>query len=232
MKPDVVIHLAALVGVRNSIRYSEAYFETNITGTYNILKMCQKFRVKKLLFASSSSVYGEQKSPLNEKMDCYPISPYGFSKWAGEKLCKMFEDIMTIVFRPFTVYGENGREDMAVSRIVKAAKEGLTFVKYGDGTSERGYTNVHDLVDGIVRLLDYEQFSNNFDVFNLGGSETVSLSALIDMVKEKYPNLKVEEVEKNEADVFSSYASTAKAKYLVGWEPKRNFREELFKLLC
>lgn len=232
VKPEIVIHLAALTGVRESVKNSQDYFETNVTGTSYVIERAKRCNVRKFLFASSSSVYGEQQPPLRENMICdCQLSPYAFSKKSGELICKSMtgKEMSIVVFRPFTVYGENGREDMVISKIIKAGKTGKVFYKYGDGNSSRGYTNVHDLVDGIVKLIDYEP-QDNFEIFNLGGQEVIKLNDLIEIVKSEFPNLKVEETRRNLVDVVDSFADISKAKRLLDWEPKRNFIVEIKKL--
>jgi len=232
VKPDIVIHLAALTGVRESVKNPKGYFNTNVNGTTNIIERAKKSGVKKFLFASSSSVYGEQKSPLKENMICnYQLSPYAKSKRAGELIClsNADEKMPIIAFRPFTVYGKNGRINMVVRKIIKAAKTGKVFYKYGDGNSSRGYTNVHDLVDGIIKLIDYKP-KDNFEIFNLGGAEVIKLNDLVEIVRNKFPNLKVEQTRKSSADVVNSFADISKAKRLLGWSPKRKFKEEIEKL--
>jgi len=232
-KPDIIIHLAALAGVRKSLEEPDEYFKVNITGTYNVLLVAQKWGIKKVLIASSSSVYGNQKSPLREDMICdNQISPYALSKKGTELVCKYFSNVCklpVIVFRPFTVYGENGRPDMVIGKIIDCAKNNKEFIKYGNGNSARGYTHVDDLTDGIIKLLDYQP-DNNFKVFNLGGNEVIKLNDLIDIVKSQFPDLKIKEIPMPEVDVKYSYANINKAFNLVGWKPKRIFKEEIIKL--
>jgi len=230
-KPDVIIHLAALAGVRKSLKIPDEYYKVNITGTHWLLKWAIRTGVKKFLFASSSSVYGDGESPLKEKMECNSqLSPYAVSKKAAEMVCKMFSrKIPVIVFRPFTVYGPKGRPDMVIGEILRAGRENTEFVKYGDGKSSRGYTHVDDLTDGIIKLLDYQP-KDNYEVFNLGGSEVIFLNELIKIVKSKFPFLKIREIPMPEVDVLHSNADIKKARKKVGWEPKRKFKEELLKL--
>jgi len=230
-QPEVVIHLAALTGVRDSLKHPQSYFITNVVGTCNLLEVCKQWKTKKFLFASSSSVYGEQKCPLKEQdVYSFPFSPYGISKTTGEMLCRLFKDYFpVIVFRPFTVYGEEGRKDMVLGKLITAGLTGKTFFKYGDGNSTRGYTNVHDLVDGIVKLLDYEP-EDNFEIFNLGGQEVIRLNDLIDIVKQEFPNLRVKQIARHPADVLHSFADITKAKQKVGFNPTRKFEEEIKKI--
>jgi len=229
-KPDVIVHLAALTGVRSSIENPDDYFKTNIIGTYWLLKWADYHKVKNFLFTSSSSVYGLHKPPLKETMECnHQVSPYAVSKKTGEMLCKLFSNLSTIVFRPFTVYGENGREDMVIRKIINCGITGQSFDKYGEGNSTRGYVNIKDLCRGIIKLLDYKP-KNKFDIINLGGKEKIELNDLIKIIKGRFPNLEVRQVEMPETDMPYNYADISKAKRLLGWQPKTNFKEEIIKL--
>lgn len=230
-KIDTVIHLAALTGVRGSNAIE--YFETNITGTNNLLEMAKKYGVKNFLSASSSSVYGEQKCPLKESDEgIHLLSYYAISKKSGELLCEMHKDLSTIVFRPFTVYGDNinsMRKNMVLYKLLNAATNKEIFEKYGDGNSSRGYTNVHDLIDGIVKLIDYKP-KDNFEIFNLGGSEEIKLNDFIKIIKKEFSDLKIKQIEKNLADIPHSLADISKAKQKIGWNPNRIFNNEIKKL--
>ena len=232
-KPDIVIHLAALTGVRGSLINPQDYFSTNITGTYNLLEVARNRGVKNFLFASSSSVYGNQKNPLKENMICdNQLSPYAVSKKAGELLCKMFTNLPTVVFRPFTVYGtdiKRMRKDMIIYKLISAAKNKRVFEKYGDGNSTRGYTNVYDLVNGIIKLIDYKP-KDNYEEFNLGGTEEIKLNDLIDIVRESFPDLKVKQIIRQQVDVLHNLADISKAKKKVEFDPIMNFRKEIKKL--
>lgn len=232
VKPEMIIHLAALAGVRESLRVPDQYFETNILGTYWILLMAEHFGVKKVLVASSSSVYGGAESPLVETMECNKqLSPYAMSKKGTEMVCAMqSRNLPVIVFRPFTVYGENGREDMVIGQMLKAVKNNTEFTKFGDGSSSRGYTHLDDLGNGIIKLLDYTP-RNNYEVFNLGGSEVITLNELIDLFKSKYQSLKIKEVPKPDVDPMQNLADISKAKELIGWSPVKKFREEIIKII-
>jgi len=231
-KPEVVIHLAALAGVRNSLMAPDKYFETNVTGTYWVLLFAEKYKAR-VLVASSSSVYGNGGMGLKETLPCnHQLSPYAVSKKGTEMVCQYFGDrIPVVVFRPFTVYGENGRQDMVVAKMKQALEAGKPFTKFGDGSSARGYTNVHDLCEGIESLIHYPMPDKDFQIFNLGGSELVTLNELISIFRSKYPDLKVEEVKKPEVDPQMNMANVDKIKQATGWQPKRNFKEELLKII-
>jgi len=231
-RPDVVIHLAALTGVRTSSEYPAEYYETNILGTDYLTSVAEKYGVKKFLFASSSSIYGDRGDNAASEDIGYTevLSPYPISKIAGECICKAPRNMQSFIFRPFTVYGDGGRDEMVVKKIIRAGIEGTTFYKYGEGNSKRGYTNVHDLVEGIVLLMGYET-KKNYDIFNIGGSEIIILNELIKTVKEEFPNLKVEQIKRHPADILCSYADITKAESLLGWKPKSKFKDEI-KRLC
>lgn len=230
-KFDTVIHLAALTGVRKSLEVPQDYFETNITGTYYLLKYAQKYGVKKFLSASSSSVYGDKiERELREDMICDDqLSPYAVSKKSGELLCRMFKDLPTIVFRPFTVYGSNGRKDMVVRKMIAAARDKKVFEIYGNGEATRGYTHVDDITNGIIRLIDYEP-EDNFEIFNIGGSEDISVNTLVNIVKSRYPDLQLKRAEEFSADTKHTFADIGRMKAKVNWQPNKKFEEEILRL--
>lgn len=228
--PDVVIHLAALAGVRDSVEGYKDYYETNIMGTHNVLNACLENKVANVLVASSSSVYGKARiQPINELTPLNPISPYGISKVGMELVCKYFAPFIPIsIFRPFTVYGENGRPEMVIPKLIDCARNKKEFEKYGEGRTSRGYTNVHDLVEGIEKLIYY--LPNGCETFNLGGQEEIFLDDLIDLVKSNLGNFPIKEVAQLDADPDHNIADIQKAKNMLGWKPKRNFKEEIIKL--
>lgn len=229
-KPDVVIHLAALAGVRESLENPRDYFETNITGTYNVLLASKKYKVKNVLVASSSSVYGDHENPLNEEINCYkPLSPYAASKIGTEAICQYFGKWLTVnVFRPFTVFGSGVREVSVFHQLIESAKNKTEFTMYGDGSSSRGYTYVGDLVDGIIKLMNY--FPQGCDVLNLGGDEEISLQELIEIVKNELGSFPIKQEDYHFADIKHSLADITKAKKLLAWEPTRKFKDELITL--
>jgi len=228
-----IIHLAALAGVRRSKKYPKDYIDTNILGTQNIVDLANEYEVKRIVFYSSSSVYGNVKElPVKEgvtKMN--PISLYGITKLAGEQIVNNFEGESFIV-RPFTVYGENGRKDEVVFRWLEQIKNNLPITVY-DLESFRGYVYVKDLVEATIKLL---QFNSDEDLiikenFNLGGSEIVYLKDILKVFKEFFPDVKISYQDRQKEDVFAQYASTDKAKTILGFDPKPNFIENLKKIL-
>ena len=177
-----VIHLAARAGVRPSLKDPELYLSTNINGTYNMLEAARQNGVRKFLFASSSSVYGvNPKVPFAEDdLLQRTISPYAMTKLAGEHLCSNYSHLhglQTICLRFFTVYGPGQRPDLAIHKFTRWIHEGRPVDMYGDGDTERDYTYVDDIVQGVLGAFRYEDQA--FDIFNLGESQTTKLRDLI-----------------------------------------------------
>lgn len=228
--PDIVIHLAALTGVRPSVKGYKDYYATNITGTHNVIKASIKYNVRNVLVASSSTVYGDNPNqPIKEGEEYAPISPYGISKVGEELVAKHYSNLIPInIFRPFTVYGENGRPEMVVRKLIECVKNKKMFERYGNGETSRGYTNVHDLIEGIEKLMHY--IPDSYEVFNLGGQEEVKLNTLIGIVKENLGDFVFKTVAKPTADIDYNIADISKARKLLNWHPKRNFKEEITNL--
>jgi len=189
---DVVIHLAARAGVRPSIEQPLLYSEINIQGTLNLLECCREFRVRHFLFGSSSSVYGERtQGPFSEDDDVStPVSPYAATKRAGELLCYTYSHLYRLriaCLRFFTVYGPRQRPDLAIHKFARLMTRGEPLPVYGDGTSQRDYTYIDDIVAGIVRAWEWLQQGDPatglYDIFNLGGSHPVPLLELIRLLE-------------------------------------------------
>ncbi|MDD3828369.1 MAG: NAD-dependent epimerase/dehydratase family protein, partial [Anaerolineae bacterium] len=183
--PDAVINLAARAGVRPSVQDPWIYLEANVTGTLNLLELCREFDVKKLVLASTSSLYGASNAlPFREDANTdRPLSPYAASKKAAEALCYTYHALYGLdvtVFRYFTVYGPAGRPDMSPFRFVQWICEGRPVTVYGDGRQSRDFTYVDDIARGTVaglRHLDYQ-------VINLGSDQPVVLMDLVRLVEE------------------------------------------------
>ncbi|MDA7930168.1 GDP-mannose 4,6-dehydratase [Akkermansiaceae bacterium] len=221
---DTVIHLAARAGVRPSIQSPKLYFTTNIDGTFNLLDACRHHEVQDFIFASSSSVYGvNEKVPFAET-DALTrtISPYAATKLAGEQICSNYAHLFGVrcmCLRFFTVYGPRQRPDLAISKFTERILAGETIQQYGDGTTARDYTYVEDIVEGILAATDYHESS--FEIFNLGGSATTTLSELIKMVEEACGmKAQIEVVGDQPGDVPRTFADVTKAHELLGYSPK------------
>lgn len=229
-----VIHLAALAGVRRGEKYPEEYIKTNIIGTQNLIDISSDHGVSKFIFYSSSSVYGQGNPPIKEDDVKNPLSLYGITKLAGEKIVRNTW-FPTVIIRPFTVYGEEGRKDEVVFKWIERIKNGLHCDIYGDGNSCRGYVYVKDLVKYTVDILEkqfeYEQGHNGID-FNLGGSEVIRLNDIIKEFKKFYGDKFVPVyMERSNADVFQQYADTSFAHQTIGFDPKPNFIKNLRNIL-
>lgn len=220
--PDVIIHLAAKAGVRPSLDNSEAFYDVNVMGTLMILEAMKKNQIGNLIFASSSSVYGNNKKiPFSEEDDVNnPISPYAASKKSGELLCYTYHHLYNInVFclRFFTVYGPRQRPDLAINKFTRAMMKGDKIYIYGDGTTSRDYTHINDIIYGIIRSIEKVK---GFDIFNLGESNTVTLTMLISLL-EKYIGRKAEidYLPLQEGDVLQTVADITKARKMLNYNP-------------
>ena len=227
---DVVVHLAAMAGVRPSIENPVLYQEVNCMGTQNILEEMKLHEVKNGVFASSSSVYGNCKEvPFREDMIVdFAISPYAATKKANEVMAHVYHklfDINIIMLRFFTVYGPKQRPDLAINKFTRLMLKGEEIPMFGDGTTSRDYTYVDDIVNGITKSCDY--VLNNSDVYeilNLGNSSPVSLKEMIQTIgKAVGIEPKIKQLPMQPGDVERTFADITKAKNLIGYEPKTTF---------
>ena len=234
-KWDTVLHLAARAGIRPSIADPGLYVETNVTGTFNMLEAARRGGVDRFLFASSSSVYGAQTStPFRESMSLVrTLSPYAATKIAGEQLCSTYahiHGIRVVTLRFFTVYGPRQRPDLAIHKFTQALLQGLPIDQYGEGQSRRDYTYVSDIVQGVRAAAYYE--GPIYDVFNLGGANTVSLRELIvklevitgrDAIIRRFPE--------QTGDMPATWADISKATELLGYRPGTSIDQGLAKFV-
>ena len=219
---DAVVHLAARAGVRPSLEDPGRYAATNIDGTVRLLEAVRRCDVERVVFASSSSVYGDSTPvPFSESHpDPRPISPYGWSKLAGEALCRLYHDlygIHIVALRFFTVYGPGQRPDMGIHRFIAAAETGATIEMYGNGSTSRDYTYIDDIIAAIGRALDLRP---GFEVINLGNSSPVTLSELIGII-ERVTGHRIRTVRKPipTGDMLRTHADVARARRLLGYRP-------------
>lgn len=220
---DVVIHLAARAGVRPSIQDPELYISTNISGTYHVLDAARRHDIGRFVFASSSSVYGvNRKVPFAEgDLIQSTISPYAMTKLAGEQMCSNFSHLfgMRIVcLRFFTVYGPSQRPDLAIHKFTDLIMKGDEVPMFGDGSTERDYTYIDDIVQGVLAAMDYDK--KRFDIFNLGESQTTRLIDLIaEIGKALGKSPKIRQMGEQPGDVPRTYADISKARELLGYHP-------------
>ena len=217
-----VIHLAARAGVRPSLNDPLLYEDVNIKGTLNILEACRQYKVKKLIFGSSSSVYGNNKKiPFSETDPVDdPISPYAATKKAGELLCYNYHHLYglpVVCLRFFTVYGPKQRPEMAIHKFIRTIDQCNTLVKYGKGDTSRDYTYVEDIINGIIAALNKKLA---FEIINLGNSKTITLSKLIQTIeKNMHKKARIKQLPEQPGDVKRTFANISKAKKLLGYRP-------------
>jgi UDP-glucuronate 4-epimerase len=222
---DAVIHLAARAGVRPSIEQPELYIDTNIKGTFNLLEAARRTSCKHFVFASSSSVYGVNKKVPFAEIDpiLQTISPYAMTKMAGEQMCSNYSHlygIKTVSLRFFTVYGPRQRPDLAISKFSRLIEDGKPIDKYGDGNTARDYTFVSDIVSGIIGALNYRT-GPICDIFNLGGSQTVTLNDLIATIEAAVGKKAIiQQLPEQPGDVPLTSADVSKAQQLLDFRSK------------
>ncbi len=221
-KIEMVIHLAAQAGVRPSIQDPKLYYDVNVMGTLNILETMRKYGCRKMVFGSSSSVYGNNKTtPFSEKHPVdNPISPYAATKKSGELLCYNYHHLYNFdifCLRFFSVYGPGQRPEMAIAKFTDAIFNDKDIPMYGDGSSERDYTYVDDIVQGIMASM---KKLRGYDIFNLGESSTISLKNLIHLIEKNCgKDAHINKLPMQAGDVSITYADISKAKEKLSYHP-------------
>jgi UDP-glucuronate 4-epimerase len=234
---DMVIHLAAMAGVRPSIENPQLYYHVNINGTLNLLELCKRYNIKKIIFASSSSVYGNnEKVPFSEDDNVdFPISPYAASKKAGELLCHTYHklyDMSIVCLRFFTVYGPRQRPDLAIHKFTDLIYSHQEIPVYGTGDTMRDYTYIDDIIEGITKSMDYVLLNKKYQIFNLGESRTISLNYMIETL-EKTLNKQARRkyLPTQPGDVDKTYADISKSKKYLGYNPQTDFEAGIMKFI-
>ena len=219
---DAIINLAAKAGVRDSVLDPWSYYNTNVTGTLNLLEICKRFTIKKFILASTSSIYGNDAPyPTPESTDSsHPLQPYAASKKAAETLSYSYHYLHNLdvsVVRYFTVYGPAGRPAMSMYRFTKWIAEGEPVTIYGDGNQTRGFTYVDDIARGTIQALK----PVGYEIFNLGGHQTISINDLVHTFETLLgKKAKLEFLPANPADMNASWADVSKANKLLDWVPQ------------
>ena len=226
---DTVVHLAAMAGVRPSLMNPVLYQDVNVVGTQALLELSRVLKVKKFIFASSSSVYGVNPNvPWSESEDVLePISPYAASKVSGELQGRVYHHLYGMDFialRFFTVYGPRQRPDLAIAKFIERAFKREAIDMYGDGTSARDYTFVDDIVKGVLAAVEKEL--HGYQVINIGNSFPVELRALVKMVEEATGvSLHIQRKPQQPGDVPRTFADISKARQLLGYNPMTSMEE-------
>ena len=224
---DVVCHLAALAGVRPSLAQPLRYMRTNVEGTTVIIERMRALGLQKLVFASSSSVYGAKPgsdvAAFREDDPCLtPASPYAATKRMGELLLSSYRDLFGLgvsALRFFTVYGPRQRPDMAIAKFVEAIRNDRPITLFGDGTSRRDYTYIDDIVTGTVAAIERVQPAQ-YEIYNLGGTHTISLAELVETIERVVgKRAMIDRQPDQPGDVPITYANIDRAKAALGYQP-------------
>ncbi|MEK6289373.1 MAG: NAD-dependent epimerase/dehydratase family protein [Acidobacteriota bacterium] len=228
---DCVVHLAARAGVRPSLEDPLAYEETNVRGTFTLLEAARRNGVSRFIFGSSSSVYGvNSKVPFSEDDPlASPISPYAATKIAGEAACRVYSHLYglrVVCLRLFTVYGARQRPDLAIHKFARLISQRLPIPIFGDGTTRRDYTYINDIISGVVAAMNYDR--SQFEVFNLGESETVELRRLVELLEHALDKRAIIDRQPEQpGDVPVTYANIDRARRLLGYNPQTSIKAGL-----
>lgn len=237
-KIDLVINIAALAGVRPSLENPLSYEAVNMTGYMNLLELSRKYGVKKFVQASSSSVYGNNKEVPFKETDVvdFAISPYAATKKSGEVMGHVYHKLYNIdmfQLRFFTVYGPRQRPDLAIYKFTDKILKGESIPFFGDGSTFRDYTYVEDIIDGIMKSIEYLKNNENvYEIINLGESEPISLKEMVEAIEEALDMKAILDVQPMQpGDVDRTYADISKAKKLIGYNPKTDFKMGIAKFV-
>jgi len=228
-----VYNLAARAGVRQSVENPWVYVDTNLTGTLNLLELCQRNGIPKLILASTSSIYGAG-APLptpEEASSDRPLQAYAASKKGAEAMCHAYHYLYGIdvtVVRYFTVYGPWGRPDMSMFRFAQWISEGRPVKLFGDGEQSRAFTYIDDIARGTILA----EKPLGFEIINLGGHEQIKIIDLIRMMEGLIGKpAHIERLEAHKADMLANWADVSKAHRLLGWEPQVSLSEGVRRLV-
>jgi UDP-glucuronate 4-epimerase len=227
---EIIVHLAAKAGVRPSIENPVEYQDVNINGTAVLLEAARQYGINKFVFGSSSSVYGNNENiPFSETDNVdYPISPYAATKRGGELLCHTYSylfDIDIFCLRLFTVYGPGQRPDLAIHKFCKLIEADRPIPVFGDGSMERDFTYIDDIIGGLVSAMEC---CKGYSIFNLGNSSPVRLDVLIGQIEAALGKKAViNRLPEQPGDVKRTYADISKARAELGYEPKTKLNDGL-----
>ena len=229
---ELVFHLAAQAGVRYCNEFPVKANAVNVTGTLNVLEACKENNAKKLVYASSSSIYGDPiYLPMDEKHPTNPNSPYGVSKLAAEQYVRVFGRVYgidAVSLRYFSVYGPRGRPDQVIHAFAEKIARGKEPIIFGDGTQTRDFTYVSDVVDATMLAMKQDGVSG--EAFNIGHGSRIAINELVNKVitfMGKKGAVKPRYEEKSKGDFPDTEADNEKARQLLGWDPRVSVDEGL-----
>jgi UDP-glucose 4-epimerase len=220
---DWVFHQAGQPGVRMSWgSYFDIYVRNNVLATQRLLEAARKSSISRLVYASSSSVYGDSPElPLKESSRPQPVSPYGVTKLSAEHLCYLYHvnyGVPTVSLRYFTVYGPRQRPDMGFNKFIKAALGGEPIVIFGDGEQTRDFTFISDAVQANISASMSEAATGR--VFNIGGGTRISVNGVLDILSGLIGDLKIEHIESQKGDVRHTMSDTTAAREILHYRPE------------
>jgi nucleoside-diphosphate-sugar epimerase len=229
---DVVYHLAGMPGVRSSWGNDfQQYTSNNILATQRLLEACKGHSLKKFIYVSTSSVYGEKDGKVSEDASTDPLSPYGVSKLSCEYLCKVYqknEGIPVVILRYFTVYGPRQRPDMAFHRFIDHILQGKPIPVYGDGSQMRDFTYISDCVEGTFSVLENEDVIG--ETVNIGGMERASVLEVIDILQDLFhQKIAIDCIGDPKGEPKQTWANIEKAERLLHYQPMMPLRLGLQK---
>ena len=221
---DFVIHLAAKPRIPESFVDPDSYFDDNVTGTKNILTAASAVGVRKFVYGSSSSIYGNNPPPHKPYHKPDPLNYYAMTKLFGEHLCKQYKNMFNLdytILRFFTVYGpeQPGCDDkgLMIAKFARLAKEGKPLTVHGDGEMCRDYIHVSDVAEAIIAAVETRVKS---EIFNVGTGHNISVNSVVDILREFVPDVQVENIDTLKGYAKETLADISKAKKLLGWSPK------------
>jgi len=230
-KIDIIIHLAGQAGVRYSFINPSKYINSNILGFLNLVLAAKKNNIKKILYASSSSVYGNSNNfPLNENHKLNQINIYAVSKMLNEKIAETYSKISNIKFiglRFFTIYGEYGRQDMFLFKMFKSSKKKKTFYLKNSGNHERDFTYINDVTQIIEKLIRKKTYKN--EILNVCSNNPENILDITKLFKSKN-KLKIKYIKKHKADILKTHGDNTKIKNLTKFRNFSKFRDNIFRL--
>ena len=235
-RPDVVVHLAALAGVRPSLAEPARYTDVNVTGTQRLVDAARAHGVRRFVFASSSSVYGrDSQPPFKESDPCLaPVSPYASTKRAAELMLFTAHHLYALdvtCLRFFTVYGARQRPDLAIHKFARLIAAGKPIELYGDGSTSRDYTFIDDILAGVVAAID-QPGAADFRVYNLGGSRTTTLKGLVDLLSAALGRKpQIEWKSEQPGDMHRTLADVTLSGHDLGYAPKVSIEEGIARFV-